>query len=141
MQCKILTSIRIFPSFVNSNPQYYLSSDIHSEPRANSYSTPNLCHRSCKRIRTNERKNTIFCTNLFAFRCLKRASGLKSFNIWVRNYLFLKTIHYFRGSCFNVLYYHQLSIACYQVNFYASIYFHYLPMCPVPLNAPTNFIV
>ena len=49
---------------------------------------------------------------------------LKSFNIWVRNYLFLKNYVTSEGAVsHNVLYYQQLSIARYQVSFYANNYF------------------
>ena len=54
----------------------------------------------------------------------KKALGLKSFNIWVRNYLFLKNYVTSEGAVsHNVLYYQQLSIPCYQVSFYANNYF------------------
>ena len=49
---------------------------------------------------------------------------LKSFIIWVRNYLFLKNYVTSEGAVsHNVLYYQQLSIARYQVSFYANNYF------------------
>ena len=66
----------------------------------------NLLHESY------ERKNTLV-THLCAFRCLKRAYGLKSFCIWVRNFDFLKKILYFRGS----------HCSLYQVSFYVNNYF------------------
>ena len=51
---------------------------------------------------------------------VNKASGLKSFNIWVRNYLFLKNYVTSEGAVsHNVLYSQQLSIGCYQVSFYA----------------------
>ena len=45
--------------------------------------------------------------------------------IWVRNYLFLKNyvVSAERAVSPNVLYYQQLSIARYQVSFYANNYF------------------
>ena len=48
-----------------------------------------------------------------------------SFNIWVRNYLFLKNYNTLEelAVTHNVLYYQQLSIARYQVSFYANNYF------------------
>ena len=51
----------------------------------------------------------------------KKASGLKYFFIWVRNYLFLKNYITSEGAVsHNVFkYYQQLSIARYQVTFYA----------------------
>ena len=49
---------------------------------------------------------------------------LKYFIIWVRNYLFLKNYVTSEGAVsHNVLYYQQLSIARYQVRFYANNYF------------------
>ena len=54
--------------------------------------------------------------------------GLKSFNIWVRNYLFPKNYLTSEGAVSqNVLCYKQLSIAYYQVSFHANSYFEYLP--------------
>ena len=73
-------------------------------------------------------ENTIdpCCTNLCAFKS-EKTSGLKSFsdlNILVRNYLLLKNSVTSEGAVFhNVLYYKQLSIARYQVSFYANIHF------------------
>ena len=67
------------------------------------------------------KKKRPFCTILCAFRCLKNASFLKTFNIWVRNHLFLKNFVTSEGAVFhNVLYYQQLSIPHYQVSFYAN---------------------
>ena len=44
--------------------------------------------------------------------------------IWVRNYLFLKNFVTYEGAVsHNVLYCQQLSIACYQVSFYANNHF------------------
>ena len=43
-----------------------------------------------------------------------------AFNIWVRNYFFLKNYVTYEGAVsHNVLYYKQLSIVHYQVSFYA----------------------
>ena len=45
-------------------------------------------------------------------------------NILVRNYFFLKNYVTSEGAVSqNVLYYQQLSIACYEVSFYANNYF------------------
>ena len=82
-------------------------------------------HRKLQDI--NEGKKHPFYTNLCAFRCLNKRSGRKYFNIWVRNYLFLKIYVTSEGAVSqNVFYYQQLSIACYQVRFYAYYYFEHL---------------
>ena len=64
---------------------------------------------------------------LCAFRCLNSRPQLRSriqFNILVRNYFFLKNYVTSEGAVsHNVLYYQQLSIARYQVSFYANNYF------------------
>ena len=53
---------------------------------------------------------------------LQKASGLKSFIIWVR-YLFLKEIVSLEGPVsHNVVYYQQLSITRYQLGFYGNNY-------------------
>ena len=55
---------------------------------------------------------------------MPKVSGLKYLNIWVRNQLFLKNYVTSEGAVsHNVLYYQQLSIAYYQVSFYANNYF------------------
>ena len=52
-----------------------------------------------------------------------------TFNILVRSYIFLKNyITSERAASHIVLYYKQLSIARYQVSFYANIYFEQLPI-------------
>ena len=54
-----------------------------------------------------------------------KVSGLKSFNIWVRNYLFLKNYITSEGAVsHNVLYhmYQQLSVVCYQISCYANYF-------------------
>ena len=55
---------------------------------------------------------------------------LKSYSkILVENYVFLKNYVTSEGAVsHNVLYYQQLSIACYQVRFYAYNYFELLPI-------------
>ena len=54
----------------------------------------------------------------------EKASGLKYFFIWVRNYIFLKNYVDSEGPVFHhVFYYQQLSINGYQVRFYANNYF------------------
>ena len=61
---------------------------------------------------------------MVCFQIGRKASGQKSFVILVRNYLFLKNYVTSEGAVFhNVLYYQQLSVARYQVRFYANIYF------------------
>ena len=55
---------------------------------------------------------------------IKRVSGLKSFFIWVRNYIFLKNFVTSEGAVsHNLLNYHQLSVARSKVSFYANNYF------------------
>ena len=66
---------------------------------------------------------------LVAQKYVQKASGLKYFSIWVRNYHFLKNYVTSEGSVtHNVLYYQQLSIARYHLSFYANNYFEYLPI-------------
>ena len=90
---------------------------------------------SSKLQENNHRKTHLLYNNLCAFRCRKKASGLKYFNIWVRNYLFVKELRYFTGSrfpqCFN---YQQLCIAHYQVSFYANNCFELLPIVSSATN-------
>ena len=52
-----------------------------------------------------------------------KESGLKSFNIWVRSYLFLKKCTLFHREPFLTLYYQLLYMARYEVSFYANNYF------------------
>ena len=55
---------------------------------------------------------------------LQKASGLKSFTICVRNYLFLKNSVTSEGAIsHNVFYYQELSTAPYQESFCAKNYF------------------
>ena len=59
-----------------------------------------------------------------SFQMHNKRLRLKYIIIWVRNYLFLKNYVISEGAVFhNVLYYHQLSIARYQVRLFANIYF------------------
>ena len=54
----------------------------------------------------------------------KRLQAEVFYVYWVRNYLFLKNYVTSEGAVsHNVLYYQQLSIARYQVSFYANNYF------------------
>ena len=91
-----------------------------------------LLNSSLKLQENNERKKHPFCTDLCAFRCLKKAS---SFNISVRNYLFSKS-HFALFAFF--LYHQQLSIAHYQVICLCLQLFWVIQQCPVPLINETN---
>ena len=58
---------------------------------------------------------------------------LKSFDIWVRNYLFLKNYYTSEGTASHtVLYCQQLSITRYQVSFYTILSNN--QQCPVPFK-------
>ena len=77
-------------------------------------------HRICM---DNERK-TPSLRYYLSFQMHNKRLQLKYFIIWVSNYFFLKNcVTSKEAVSHNVLYYHQLSIACYQVSFYANIYF------------------
>ena len=85
----------------------------------------------------NERKNTLGAVtcHLCAVRCIIQASRLKYFYVWVWNCLFLKHYTTSEGAVSqNVLYYQQLSIARYQVGFYANNYFEYTPIVSSAFN-------
>ena len=84
---------------------------------------------SSKLQELNERKNTFvsqICVLSDAYTGKRLPRGLKSFIIWVRNYLSLKTYVTSDGADSHiVLNYQQLSIARYQVSFFANNYFEY----------------
>ena len=70
------------------------------------------------------KEKTPLLHNFVCFQMHNKRLQLKSFIIWVRNYLFLKNYVTSEGAVsHNVLYYQQLSIARYQVSFYANNYF------------------
>ena len=65
---------------------------------------------------------------LVALLCVLYKLHLKPLIIWVRNYLFLKIYATSEGAVsHNVWYYQKLSIACYQVSFYANYFFEKSP--------------
>ena len=67
---------------------------------------------SSKLQENNERKHTLVAQIGVLSDAFKKASDLKSFDIWVKNYLFLKSYNTSEGAVsHNVLYYRQLSIA------------------------------
>ena len=58
----------------------------------------------------------------------------------MRNYLFVKNYCISEGAVsHNVLYYHQLPVACYQVRCYANIYFEQLPNMYSAFNSAFSF--
>ena len=81
----------------------------------------------------NGRKNTIVVQSCVlsdaGFRDLKmQFSGLeiKFKHMYIGGkWLLSQKLHYFRRSRFVTMYYQQLSIACYQVSFYANNYFEH----------------
>ena len=77
-------------------------------------------NRSCKRIM--RRKKTPLSQIFVCFQMSNKRLQLKSVTIGVRTYLFVKNYVASEGAVsHNVLYYQQLSIAHYQVSFYAKI--------------------
>ena len=89
-------------------------------------------HRICKRIM---KEKTPMLHYFVCFQMHHKRLQPKSFLIWVRNYFFLKNYSTSEGAfSHNVLYYQQLSIARYQVTFYANNYFELLLMVSVSLN-------
>ena len=102
-------------------PVFSLGVSQHMHKITNLWKFDSIGHRSCKRIM---KEKTPLLHKFVCFQMLIKASGLKSFIIWVRNYLFLKNYVTSEGAVsHNVLYYQQLSIARYQVSFYANNYF------------------
>ena len=80
---------------------------VYPNIRIDNNSVKMLPHMSSKLQKYKERKNDLVDTGLLIF--------------WVWNYLFLKNyITSERAVAHNVLYYQQLSLACYQVSFYAN---------------------
>ena len=77
---------------------------------------------SSKLQENNERKNTLVA-QIVCFQMLIKASGLKSFIFEWEITSFSKTVTSEGAVSHNVLYYQQLSIARYQVSFYANNYF------------------
>ena len=76
------------------------------------------------KLQENNEEKTPLLHKFVCFQMPNQTSGLKSIIIWVRNYLFLKNYVTSEGAVsHNVLYYQQLSIARYQVSFYANNYF------------------
>ena len=78
-------------------------------------------NRKCKRIVKQIFKFPCW-TMLCAFRCQKKASGLKSFICWVRNYLFSQKLCYFRGSRFSKCFILSTTLIYSQVSFTLSNY-------------------
>ena len=87
------------------------------------------------KLHENDERKTPLLHNFVYFQMHNKRLQLRSFIIWVRNYLFLKNyVNSGRTVCHNALYYQQLSMACYQVSFNANNYFWVYRSCPVPLR-------
>ena len=81
------------------------------------------------------------CTNLCAFKWNKRLQ-LKSFNISVRKYLFLKKVCYFRGSHFSQCFIPSTALHCSLPSGFMQIYIlSNYQQCPLPLIVNSQFAV
>ena len=99
-------------------------------------------HRSCEII-IGEMSHKVVCFQLLDFGASKsnsEVSNPNSNNISVKNYFFLEkyvTSEEAHNVSHKVLYYQQLSYACYQVRFYANNIFEYLPIVSSASKAPS----
>ena len=97
-----------------------------------------ICHLVYLYCKERKTTPTTSCVLSDAWESLKSFSDSK---MLVRNYLCLKNYATSEGVVsHNVLYYQQLSVAHYQVNCYANIFFSYYRKCPVPLNSFCNVV-
>ena len=72
----------------------------------------------------NERRKTQLLHKFMCFQMPKKVRGLRSLNILSEKLPLSQELHYSEGAVsHNVVYHQQLSIARYQVSFYANNYF------------------